>query len=203
MDKIIKFIASNAIGIILIIIVLALAFGGGSAVYKKIGALEESERNTAQQVVALTESNQLLQKQNIELLRDNAEIKATSEKTNAELRAGMESLKKQAEARPAFPPECTEIVNYMQGEIDNWAKQFSLAIKDRDDWKQSSSNFELAYNNQVIITTNVQNMRDLEFKDSLKKTEIIKDLQHKLNFNKYEKIGGIVLFTLVVISLVK
>lgn len=211
LTKIITWIDKNKTVLLLTLLISFLLFGGigscGSAkIERKLGSLEESVRIHAEETKFLRIEITTLEKSNTKLLLKNEELFTQIKKNEKDLKAGFDRIAHLEANRPDAPPECTEIVNYMQGEINEWKAQFSLAIKDRDDWKARSGNFELAYTQQVAITGKLQIVLDSCTEDSLKKDIIIKDLQKSLKWNMFKStttkvvvaiVGGVIIYSLV------
>ena len=178
-------VATVAIVALLTTSALSLLFSRKSS--EKIAVLNESVRQHTIEIHRLSEVNNVLADENRALAVEINQLKATSEATAKEIKEGVQKSTDLARERPPAPEECEEIVNYMQREIDIWKDNFSLAIKDRDTWKTIAEDFDLAYQNQVAITLNLQKAMDMLSTDSLLKDDIIKELRKELKVNNLTK----------------
>lgn len=184
-----KNFAVVAIGVLVATLILGpgVSSCNSKQVNIKIGELNESLKEHAQENAKLQEEIGKLAQQNEALLEANKKLDVKIQQTEKKILDGVKKAEQQAADRPEFPKECKEIVDHMQTEIDSWKANFSLAIVDRDDWKAKSNNFELAFNNQVQQTAKIQLILANVTYDSNKKTEVIKELQKSLSFKKWEK----------------
>jgi len=214
MNKLFAFLSKNVIPIVVVIAFSTLIFGqvsscGNTAkLNQQIGALKESVQNTTTEVKRLAAINAEVQEQNRVILQENAALKETSVATNVAMKEGLARIKQLQATRPDAPAECAPIVAAMQAEIDEWSSQFTLAIRDRDTWQAIAKNFNLAYNNQVTITNNMQVSMDMINNDSMLKDDVIKGLQKQLALSQVSKklLGGgvlAILATVVIVSLIK
>jgi len=198
-----------AIGILAILIFATLSLLNTNAANEKLAILNVNLMEHGKQIQAMTAENQAMAVQNGAWANENrsladqiAALKTEAKDNATALQVGLEEAKKLADARPPAPVECKEIITYMQKEIDAYVANFSLAIRDRDTWKAIAGDFDLAYQNQVKISTNLQatvlNLQttvDLISSDSAMKSEIIKDLQKEIKINQFKShlfVGGMV-----------
>jgi len=171
-------------GIVVLAVFVILSFFETSRVKEKLALLNASIEAHSARINTLTEENKAWAKENESLVKEISGLKEESEAHSAAIARGMKEAKELADNRPPAPVECKEIVEYMQKEIDAYVENFSLAIRDRDTWKTIAGDFDLAYQNQVKITVNLQTTIDLVSSDSRLKDEIIKDLQKDLKISK-------------------
>ena len=208
--KLIAKLSNVVVVICLVTIVLSavVSFFNTNQAKEQIAALNESVKINTAQIKVLNIENQKLTESNQVLITSNKQLTDQTRANSLAIKQGVEDAKILAANRPTYPEECKPVVEYMQKEINAYVYNFSLAIKDRDTWKQLSDNWNLAYNNQVKITINTQTAMGLVVSDSVKKDEIIKNLNKKLTVNKIQRwalSGGIaaILATVVVWTMVK
>ena len=198
----------TAIGVITLALFVVLSFFNSTKADKKLAALGEDIRIHTEQISLLTKENKELTNANTKLIADIGELRKETAENTLAINKGFKEGKELAENRPEYPDECIPVVNYMKAEIDKWMENFSLAIKDRDTWVGIAGKFELAYNNQSQIISNMQLSTDMIVSDSLKKDEIIKDLKKQITLSKVQKtlLGGgmvAVLVTAIVFGIFK
>ena len=200
MNKLTEYLKTNAL---IIGLIGLLIFGGlrycsnDKALNQRIGAMQESVLRTTAEVTKLQIINAEIKEQNKKILQVNAILKEESIATNVAMKEGLVRIKQLQANRPEAPPECQPIIIAMQVEIDEWKNQFNLAITDRDNWQQQANNFEMAYKNEVTVSTNLQISYDLVLSDSFKKSEIIKDLQKSFSFKSLESTALIIVIVVV------
>lgn len=181
-------------GIVVLAVFVILSFFETSRAKEKLALLNASIEAHTAQIKILTAENKAWADENEGLIQEISSLKEESKSHSVAIKNGIAEAKRLAENRPPAPEECKEIVEYMQKEIDIITENFSLAIKDRDGWKIVSEKFDLAYQNQIKITVNLQTTIDLISSDSLLKDGIIHDLRNDLKISKakgYVAIGGI------------
>ena len=179
-----------------------LSLFGSSKVDSKIAVLDESIKLHDEQLQTMKAERELLNKENEALLQKIDDLKNATNKNAVAIKDGVEEAKKLAANRPPVLEECKEIVGYMQKEIDAYVKNFSIAIKDRDDWKEIAGNFSLALENQVKVSAGLQVSLDLVQSDSLLKNEIIKDLKRQSALRKLTAnvlVGSTIAITIAVV----
>lgn len=181
-----------SVGILVLAIFVVLSWFNTSTAKEKIAELNANVRLHTEIINELNITNSKLVEENQELKTEITGLKEETKKNAAAITEGTRRSEELALTRPLAPRECDEIVEYMSKEIEQWKANFSLAIKDRDDWKGIASRFELAYNNQITITLNLQKTIDLITEDTKLKDEIIQELRKDLKLKKLgiNVIGG-------------
>ena len=172
------------IGVLVLAVFVVLSFFNTSKANEKIAALDVSIREHGKQIKAMTEENKAWAEENRVLVEKIEKLKQETKENSVAITKGVAEAQRLANNRPPAPVECKEIIEYMQKEIDAYVYNFSLAIRDRDTWKTIAQDFDLAYQNQVKVTVNLQTAVNLINQDSILKDEIIKDLKKDLAIRK-------------------
>jgi septal ring factor EnvC (AmiA/AmiB activator) len=178
------------VGVVTLAVFVILSFLNMGKTNQKIAELNQSIKEHTKIIEQLSSENHALNETNDALVEKIEGLKKETESNSAAIEQGVKDAKELANNRPPAPVECKEIIEYMQKEIDAYVENFSLAIRDRDTWKQIASDFDLAYQNQKKITINLQTTIDLISSDSLLKDEVIKSLKKDLTINKLK--GGVI-----------
>jgi septal ring factor EnvC (AmiA/AmiB activator) len=178
------------VGVVTLAVFVILSFLNMGKTNQKIAELNQSIKEHTKIIEQLSSENHALNETNDALVDKIEGLKKETESNSAAIEQGVKDAKELANNRPPAPVECKEIIEYMQKEIDAYVENFSLAIRDRDTWKQIASDFDLAYQNQKKITINLQTTIDLISSDSLLKDEVIKSLKKDLTINKLK--GGVI-----------
>ena len=172
------------VGILVLAVFVVLSFFNTNKANEKIAALDVSIREHGKQIKAMTEENKVWAEENRILVEKIEKLKQETKENSVAITKGVAEAQRLANNRPPAPVECKEIIEYMQKEIDAYVENFGLAIRDRDTWKTIARDFDLAYQNQVKVTVNLQTAVNMISQDSVLKDEIIKDLKKDLAIRK-------------------
>lgn len=185
--------------IVVSLVVLAgfsvMSFFNTNNAKEKIAELNLSVQKHSQEIRVLNETNRALTEENKGLIERINKLREDTQANSIAIEDGVAAAKELAANRPEAPEECAQIIEHMGQEIEQWKENFSLAIKDRDTWKSIAGDFNLAYENQVAISVNLQKTIDMVSADSTLKDAIIKDLQKDLKVSNIKgkiAIGGVV-----------
>lgn len=195
--------------------VLILVFGGGISncaikrLQGKIDMLNSQIDSLNFANAKLEQSNADLEVANTVLLEDNKQHDATIAELSKKIADGLATIHElEGEiAQMPIPEDCKPVVAKMQSLVDHWANEFSLAIKDRDEWKAKYSNLETAYANRGV---EIQNLNTIVVnKDTIifDKDKVIssKDKQLKwksleMNIYKYSGVAFLIAFIVMVVK---
>jgi len=200
--------------LILIILGFFLAYlilGGAESCAKgklnqKLGELREAMKIYSAQVEIMGRKISEFQEQNEEILRRNKKLTEKISELEEKLSAGQKKIEELEKTRPEYPEECKPIVEHLTGEIEAWKSQFSLAIADRDAWKEKALNFSLAQQNSEKIIEFQKNQIGILSVEILKQNEIIEEMKRQARISSIKGktfqaativAGGIILFSLM------
>jgi len=213
MRKLIDFVLANGSALALFLITIYLAFGGyGACVhtvkyYQKIGEMSELARQNMEKIVNLNRQISNLEQYSAQIMRKNEQLMQRIAQLEQELLAGAQKIEQLEKSRPAYPADCEPIVSHMQKEINVWKEQFSLAIADRDAWKERAMNFQALYENGQEIRLYQEEQIKLLGSQIVKQEEIIKILQREANFslikNRVFQAGAVLIGAVLVLGLIR
>jgi len=212
MKRLIDFILANASVLALALIIVYLAFGGyGACVhtakyYQKIGEMNQLVKENIRKIDFLNQQIYQLEQQNILIQKRNEILTQKISQLEQSLAIGAKKIEELEKARPNYPAECEPIVDHLTQEIEAWKNQFSLAIADRDAWKEKALNFQALYENAEKINGYQKEQIEALGVQIAKQNEIIKELNKQVKFSIFKEkafqisaviVGGLIIYNLI------
>jgi peptidoglycan hydrolase CwlO-like protein len=212
MKRLIDFILANASVLALALIIIYLAFGGyGACVhtakyYQKIGEMNQLVKENIRKIDFLNRQIYQLEQQNVVIQKKNELLTQKITQLEQSLAAGAKRIEELEKTRPNYPAECQPVVDHLTQEIEAWKNQFSLAIADRDAWKEKALNFQILYENAEKISGYQKEQIEALGAQIAKQNEIIRELNKQVKFSIFKEkafragaviVGGLIIYNLM------
>jgi septal ring factor EnvC (AmiA/AmiB activator) len=212
MKRLIDFILANASVLALALIIVYLAFGGyGACVhtakyYQKIGEMNQLVKENIRKIDFLNRQIYQLEQQNITIQKKNELLAQKISQLEQSLAAGAKRIEELEKTRPNYPAECQPIVDHLSQEIEAWKSQFSLAIADRDAWKEKALNFQTLYENAEKINGYQKEQIEALGAQIAKQNDVIRELNKQVKFSIFKEkafqisaviVGGLIIYSLM------